>query len=330
MNAAVETREAAPIARRHASSFAFAACSATAVLHTAAFPPFDLAETAWVFAVSVLLWAVREPRWGRFLVAVFAASFASWLVLLEWLREVTWAGPFGLAAVMALFPTAWFAGARFGFPDLAGRHWAARLSMIAGLAGWWVVLEWVRSWFLTGFPWLPLAASQWQRPLLLQTAAIGGAWTVSFALVFANLCLAAALIRSPGRRDWRRRIFSADAYAGAVMAVFVVSFGLFARAGQKREPFLNAGVVQPNVPQMVKWDPAAAPEIFHQLEAQTREVARLNPDAIFWPEAITPVPIAGDAPTEAWVANLARAADRPIVGGAVAIRFDSRITLNSV
>ena len=57
------------------------------------------------------------------------------------------------------------------------------------------MLEWLRTWFLGGFPWLPLAASQWQRTALLQIAAFTGAGGVSFVLIVVNLGFAAVAHR---------------------------------------------------------------------------------------------------------------------------------------
>ena len=66
-----------------------------------------------------------------------------------------------------------------------------RILILLGLAAGWVLLEWVRSTLFGGFPWLPLAASQWQRPLILQSASYAGACPCQFILAFFNLGTAA-------------------------------------------------------------------------------------------------------------------------------------------
>ena len=67
-----------------------------------------------------------------------------------------------------------------------------------GLAGLWVVIEWTRTWLLGGFAWLPLAASQWQEPGILQVAAFTGAGGVSFVLIAVNVGFAAYMYRLLG------------------------------------------------------------------------------------------------------------------------------------
>jgi len=81
----------------------------------------------------------------------------------------------------------WYLAAWWTLPRMVGRPTFTRLLALLGLAGLWVLLEWSRTWLLTGFPWLPLAASQWERPTILQIAAFTGAGGISFVLVVMNL-----------------------------------------------------------------------------------------------------------------------------------------------
>ncbi|BET66468.1 apolipoprotein N-acyltransferase [Opitutales bacterium ASA1] len=293
-------------------------------LHTAAFPPFDLPESAYVFAVPAVLWALRTPRWKTWLWTTGSACLVSWLVILEWLRTLTeQAGPIallgwaGLAAVVAIFHFAWFAALRRALPRSAALDTLGRCTVVLGLAGAWVVLEWIRGWLFTGFPWLPLAASQWQRPVMLQGAAYGGAWAISGALVLFNLGLGVYLERMYRWVKERRSRICVEFYLGLV-GLFVVSFGLYGDSvGQQREILFRAGALQPHIPQSVKWDPAEAQDILEILESETEMLSLLQPDAIFWPEAVTPVPLAGVLRMQRWVEELAARMERPIVLGSV-------------
>jgi len=65
----------------------------------------------------------------------------------------------------------------------------------------WLVTEWIRSWQSLGGPWAVLGASQWQHPVILALAAVGGVWLITFALVATNTGLLIALVaRRPGVR----------------------------------------------------------------------------------------------------------------------------------
>jgi apolipoprotein N-acyltransferase len=52
---------------------------------------------------------------------------------------------------------------------------------------------------------------------------------------------------------------------------------------------IRVALVQPNIPQEIKWDPAALDGIMQGLARQTTQAALLKPDLIVWPEASAPL-----------------------------------------
>jgi apolipoprotein N-acyltransferase len=225
--------------------------------------------------------------------------------------------------VMALFPTVWCALVRWALPRAPWSDQLTRLITVLGLAAAWVLLEWVRSWFLTGFPWLPLAASMWQRPLMLQGAAVGGAWFVSFAIVCFNLALGSYLQRLWLWVKERRGRFAPEFYV-AVLVLFGGSFGVFVneRGGPPREPWFRAGFMQPYIPQTLKWDESEAPEILATIARVNAQLAAKDPDLILWPEAVMTKALtwhpALDHEMNRWVVERANEAQIPILFGALA------------
>jgi apolipoprotein N-acyltransferase len=289
----------------------------TFALHTMAFPPFKVPEGAYVFAAAAVLWSVWKPGWKLFIGVIYGAMALSWIVLLHWLHHVTVFGMLALSLVVALFPALWFAGVRWTLPRIIPLGHGARIAALLGLAGAWVLLEWVRSWIFTGFPWLPLAASQWQRPVMLQAAAYGGAWAVSFALIFFNLGLAAYLRRLHVYVKERKGRFCPEFYL-ALGILFIASFALYRDSvGQVRDPLFKAGFLQPNIPQEVKWDPEKAAGIIEVLETNTHRLALLEPDVIFWPEAVFPVPLSADGRQRQGMERFSAAVGKPLVFGVV-------------
>ncbi len=51
------------------------------------------------------------------------------------------------------------------------------------------MIDWIRSWQGIGGPWAVYGASQWQHPVVLALAAVGGIWLISFVLVAANTAI---------------------------------------------------------------------------------------------------------------------------------------------
>lgn len=65
----------------------------------------------------------------------------------------------------------------------------------------WVVMEAVRSWEYLGGTWGLLGLSQWQTGPILQGAALGGVWLLSFAMVASNAALASSVLPGRSRRE---------------------------------------------------------------------------------------------------------------------------------
>ena len=278
-------------------SIPFIVLIASVVLYGAAFSPIDLAEVAYFLTLPLLLWSFFSPPFKRFFVTAFVSGFAVWLWLLIWLRHVTWAGTFALASYLAIITVTWFMIARWALPRLPERSFPIRLLGLLGLAGTWVWIEWVRSFLFTGFLWLPLAASQWQRPVLLQLAAWTGAYGVSFVLIFCNLALAFTVYTLL----WRRSRVPVEGYL--VLALLGGMIGLFAPSipSTQREPLFTVGIVQPYIEPSLKWEPEAARENLRILAEQTTLAKDTQTDLVLWPETATPWPVKGFPEMRRWI-----------------------------
>ncbi len=319
-----------PFWRRHADRLAAGSVFVfTVVLTVLSFPPFHTPECAYVFAAPVALWAYRRPRWIIFAGTVLGAQAVAWTIILGWLHHVTWAGLLLLGPVIGAWAGLWFLAARWAMPRLPGRSMPVRVFVVFALAGLWAINEWTRTWLLGGFPWLPLAASQWQRGSILQVAAFTGTGGVSAVLVAMNLGLAAFAHRLafenarglPGAKPgpWHRR---SPEFLAALLLI-VGCFTLFLREAVNRAPFAvplaRVAFVQPDIPQEIKWDSSKTTEILSVLDDVTRRAAATQPDLVLWPEATTPWALNADAILRAWTEELARDTGRPLVLGSIAI-----------
>lgn len=178
---------------------------------------------------------------------------------------------FAFCAYLALFPAlAGSLGARFGPVPPALR--AAIL-----LPSLWVLGEWVRSWLLTGFPWLAAGYSQSDSPLA-GFAPLAGLYGVSLATTLtAGLLAAAMLVRETSHR-----------LACLVAIALVVAGGAALRSMAwtvpEGEP-VDVALVQGNVPQNLKFDPARYRET---LAAYARLVESSTAKLIVLPETAIP------------------------------------------
>lgn len=152
----------------------------------------------------------------------------------------------------------------------------ARLCLLAPLL--WLLSEWLRGWFLTGFPWLTLGYSQTDGPLAAYAPLIG---VNGCSLVIAFL--AAALLYLVLARGWRSR---AVVVACVLLAVLGAKPLEALRFTSPSGPAVRVTMVQGAVAQAIKWD-------FDQRQPSIELYESLSEDAwggdlLLWPETAIP------------------------------------------
>ncbi len=297
-------------------------------LYTAAFPNINIAETAYLFALPFVLWACTRPAFKIYSICALLTGFFSWIVLLWWLRHVTYTGTITLSFYTGLYFFLWLMAVWWVAPRLEGKPFlSVRLPGLLGLAGLWVVLEHLRGLLFTGFPWLPLAASQWDRPALLQVISLTGSAGLSFILIFFNLGLAFYLRRILGekssRSSWYERICPEFYTALAILLCAVTGLLWSEVFGIQSQKLFTASTIQPYIRQSLKWDPAAARENLATIEKYTLYGTAVGGDVVLWPESVTPWPIKGDDGARAWAEELARRVDKTILMGNMAVEGET-------
>ncbi len=300
----------------------WAACVfvATVVLTVLAYPP-NHPEFAYAFAVPAVFWAYLKPDFKLYAGTMAAAQAVAWTVMLGWLHHVTWFGLLLLGPFVGLWVGVWFLAAWWAMPRMVGRPTLNRLIIMLGLAAAWVVLEWTRNWLLTGFPWMPLAATQWTMVSMLQIASYTGSGGVSFMVIAVNIAFAAYAHRlfREGARGLNKRSQEFFLVLFLVLACFCIH--LVSSMNRKRFtlPLARVAFVQPYIPQAVKWDESKAPEILGVIEDLTLRAASTNPDLILWPEAVTPYAVKGMPMMQAWTERVVARARVPVLMGSVEV-----------
>lgn len=311
-----------PFLQRHAEGVsAGVVLVLTVVLALLSFPPGKAPEFAYAMLIPGVFWAYLRPRFRIYAWTLLAAQAVAWTLLLGWLRHVTWPGLLLLGPFIGAWVGCWYLAAWWVMPRIVGRPTLIRLVAVLGLAGAWVLLEWTRTWVLGGFPWLPLAASQWERSSILQIASFTGAYGTSFVLVMMNLGFAAYAHRlfregASGFNKRSQEFFLALFLLLACVCVQVTES--FNRRGHA-QPLARVALVQPYIPQEVKWESSRAAGILEVLEKLTLEAAAGRPDLILWPEAVTPLAVRGDANVRGWLESLVKRAGVPVLLGSVAV-----------
>jgi len=249
---------------------------------TAAFAPHDQWYLALLApAVLLLLWrgaaTAREGALLGFWFALGVYAAGTWWLYISirvfgqapvWVALAVMAG---LVLIMSAYQAA------LGYVVV---RWLAPRSTVGALLlvpAAWVLVEWWRGWFLSGFPWLALGYSQTDT-WLAGLAPLGGVPLLSFVLLVG----AGALVVS-----WRERM-PVRALA-LVLMVLPWTTGLALRDKAWTTPEggpLSVAILQGAIPQDMKWLVANQQNIldeYARLHAQA-----LGAELILWPESALP------------------------------------------
>lgn len=145
-----------------------------------AFAPFELFFLV-VLSLSILfyLWSITDSACESFILG-YLFGFSMFGIGVNWLHiSINLFG--GVNLVGALIFTYIFIAYLSLYPALCG-YFAVRFSKrfyIIVLPALWLITEWCRGWFLTGFPWLNIGASQTDN-ILAGFAPVFGVYGISF------------------------------------------------------------------------------------------------------------------------------------------------------
>jgi apolipoprotein N-acyltransferase len=238
-----------------------------------AFPRPSLWWLAFVGLVPLLLLVRAAPNAGEAGVRAWLGGTGFLLMVGAWLLPVVQVFTLPAALVLAVL---WVPWGRLAWRLLHGparpRRVAAALVLLPSV---WVVGEAVRSWEGFGGSWALLGASQWNARLVLQAAALGGVWLLSFLLVAVNVGVAVALGRGLG---WPARL--GGALAAGLLGAAMVGYGALRDPPPATGPIPTArlALIQPGVVHQVE-------PRFRASESLSLKLAGARPDLLVWSES---------------------------------------------
>ena len=148
----------------------------------------------------------------------------------------------------------------------------------------WIATEYLRGYFLTGFPWVPLGNSQVTVLPVAQLASVLGVYGLSALVAYISATLAYALVTSGARRVVAVATALVVLVAVGGWGAWRVADGSLTREGTP----IRIGLIQGNIAQQDKWNPAHARRIFTTYIAMTRDAVRRGAQYVIWPASSTP------------------------------------------
>lgn len=145
-----------------------------------------------------------------------------------------------------------------------------------GFAAIWILSEWLKTWLLTGFPWLFLGYSQLNAPLHSWAPVIG---TFGISLIIAYTAAVAA-------STCRFRRLSLQWVPVMLLWAMPIYLSTVQWTEKKHDRAYSVALLQPDIALENKWDPAYREPIMDYLKDTTAQLSGF--DIIVWPETAVP------------------------------------------
>jgi len=155
----------------------------------------------------------------------------------------------------------------------------------------WVSLEYLRSYLFTGFPWSSLGYTQYKALTLIQLADITGVYGISFILVAVNGALADIFLIRRRLKDMPLFPLSQTVIGFSLLVVVLILtiiYGNWRMGHRIPGKYINVSIVQGNVEQDKKWEPAFQRSVIKTYLDLSRKAAASSPSMIVWPETAVP------------------------------------------
>ncbi|HUJ19346.1 MAG TPA: apolipoprotein N-acyltransferase [Nitrospirota bacterium] len=269
-----------------------ALAAASGILLAASFPSVALPVLAWVALIPLFLALNgQNVRNGLFLGGisgiVFFAGTVHWVT-----NSVHYYGnvPIIPASLITLLLCAYLAlyPALFASLVVHVRRHRPSLLFIAAPA-LWTALELARTYVFSGFPWALLGYTQYRILPVIQISDMTGVYGVSFLIVLVNASISEFI------RD-RKKI--AVLLPAVVILSLTLGYGFSRLHADEGTDRIRISVVQGNIEQDKKWDPAYQSETISVYKRLTSEALGQKPDLVLWPETATPFYFGGVAPRD--------------------------------
>jgi apolipoprotein N-acyltransferase len=294
-------------------------------------PPFGYWPVLLV-SVPVLVWLLDGAGSRRSFARGFAIgwsfAFGYFVPSLWWISEAfrvepeKFAGliPFAVAGLPAYLALYWGVAA-----GLAARLWSTGWRRVVLLVCLLAVGEWLRGHMLTGFPWnLPGYAAE-PATGLSQAASLGGIYALTLLVLLAAGAPAAFWQSGCSTRSLRR---SGLAYAGAIALVVaglqvwgnqrVAGYDAMVETASSQSPAPLVRIVQPSIPQNIKWDRTRRDEIvstYLEMTARPWPAGLQVPPLVVWPESALPLLLAEEEGLREQIAGLLPQGSFLLTGG---------------
>ena len=287
---------------------------------TASFPPGKLDWIIW-FALVPLLKSLDDEHPSQALRLGFIAGLSHYLTLIYWIIVVlrSYGGLNLLLSICTLFLLCLYLSlypALFSY--LFCRIKGSGLTALFA-ACIWVGLEYIRANVLTGFPWCLLGYTQFRHLNLIQIADLTGVYGLSFFIVLSNAIIFAIFFDNNLKKT---RFLKWEILLILFMAFFTMTYGharlTGVKAKGKERESVKIALIQGNIDQAIKWNPAYQEKTIDIYNRLTRSTYRFKPQLIIWPETSVPFFFQEETNFSSKVIQISKESDADLIFGSPA------------
>ena len=268
------------------------------VLLTASFPRIGLDWLAW-FALVPLLISIRTLSAKKSFWLGFTTGFVHYLTLVYWLVYTMKSYgnlPLPVAVSVLMLMAAYLALYIAVFAAAVSVWGFNSTGSLVSVPLVWVSIEYLRCFLLSGFPWEFLGYSQFNRLHIIQISDILGVYGVSFLIALSNVAIFSCFVFFIEKRRHGLPVSRRPAVLSAL--IFFGAFLVFWGYGSRRihtvdgmmaaSPSVRIGIVQGNIDQSRKWDPAFQDSTTEKYIKLSLSAMKDRPELMVWPETATP------------------------------------------
>ena len=264
--------------------------STTGVLLTASFPRIGWEFLAWVAFVP-LFSAIKDAQPAASFRIGFLAGLVHHTTLLYWVAGVIYHYgqlPSALCAVILMLLVFYLSLYPGFFAMVISKLRARSIPYYLTAPFFWAALEYVKSFFLSGFPWENLGHSQYNRLHLIQVSDIFGVYGLSAVIMAVN-----AVLFETWDSIARNRAFAwKPALSVALVVAGFLTYGTW-RIGEidgavEAAPKRAIALVQGNIDQFKKWLSSFQHETVQRYGSLSAAALKTGPDLMIWPETALP------------------------------------------
>ena len=189
----------------------------------------------------------------------------------------------------------------------------------------WAVVEYIRTYLFSGFPWSLIAASIVDYTPLVQFDRVAGPYALGVLVLLPSTLIAWLIVRrGVGRAPGSDRTLHTPLFAIAAVAIITFVWWTTGYVAEKvigrpnAAPVARAALLQPNISQEMRWDNDNLVLIFRRMMTMTEEAAKHGVQIIIWPESTVPLSYATTDFYRQAIEDVSRAHNLDVILGSVA------------